>query len=298
MKLTLTAGFDSSDRSSRHVRRRPDHPQNRRNCDFCPVDPTPLSLALRVSHISRWSMAELDARSDVPHDKEESSSGDGLVSPLFSCSVTTNGDKQLVSLRGELDIASLPGLLDWLIEISGPTDDRRDIAAHLASPQKLPAVPNLEVTSRYVSGSDGVEIGGDWYSLVSIDDHRFGFVVGDVSGKGIGAATIMARLRFTIRAYLFEGHSPEVAVDDILPPVRYRHGRTHVNGAGGSRRQRIGSTGRGQRRPPGSVDHLGTNTRIPHHKARAAPGPGTQSLRERCSPPGPQRERCLPIPMA
>jgi serine phosphatase RsbU (regulator of sigma subunit) len=57
-----------------------------------------------------------------------------------------------------------------------------------------------------------VEIGGDWFSLTEIDDHRVAFAVGDVSGKGVAAAATMARLRFTIRAYLVEGHPPDVVL--------------------------------------------------------------------------------------
>jgi serine phosphatase RsbU (regulator of sigma subunit) len=37
-------------------------------------------------------------------------------------------------------------------------------------------------------------------------------VVGDVSGRGAEAAALMGRLRFTLRAYLLEGHPPEVAL--------------------------------------------------------------------------------------
>ena len=197
-------------------------------------------------------MAELDARSDVPHDKEESSSGDGLVSPLFSRSVTTNGDKQLVSLRGELDIASLPGLLDWLIEISGPTDDRRDIAAHLA-PAKTSrgSQPRsyFALTFRGPTASKSAETGTAWFRLTII-------VSGSWSATSLERASALPRswpdfdLRF---GHTFSKDIRRRSRRDILPPVRYRHGRTHVNGAGGSRRQRIGSTGRGQRRPPGSV---------------------------------------------
>ena len=43
---------------------------------------------------------------------------------------------------------------------------------------------------------------------VAIDDHRFAFVVGDVSGRGLAAATNMAGLRYTIRAYGSLGFSP------------------------------------------------------------------------------------------
>jgi serine phosphatase RsbU (regulator of sigma subunit) len=61
---------------------------------------------------------------------------------------------------------------------------------------------------RYVPGAKGVDIGGDWYSVIAVDTTRFAFVVGDVSGRGLSAATIMAGLRYTIRAYALEGYSP------------------------------------------------------------------------------------------
>jgi serine phosphatase RsbU (regulator of sigma subunit) len=79
-------------------------------------------------------------------------------------------------------------------------------------PQSNPDIPGLEIASRYIAGADGVEIGGDWYGCIALDDRHFGFVVGDVSGRGLSAATVMARLRFTIRAYLLEGHPPDVVL--------------------------------------------------------------------------------------
>jgi serine phosphatase RsbU (regulator of sigma subunit) len=84
---------------------------------------------------------------------------------------------------------------------------------HALLPRSNPSIPNLEVETRYVAGAGGVDIGGDWYSVVLLDDRRFAFVVGDVSGRGISAATIMARLRFTVRAYLLEGHPPHVVLE-------------------------------------------------------------------------------------
>lgn len=80
-------------------------------------------------------------------------------------------------------------------------------------PQAHPAIPNLEVAAEYVAGAQGVEIGGDWYSIVGLDDGRYGFVVGDVSGHGVDAVAVMARARFTIRAYLLDGHSPAVTLE-------------------------------------------------------------------------------------
>jgi serine phosphatase RsbU (regulator of sigma subunit) len=76
-------------------------------------------------------------------------------------------------------------------------------------PKALPTIEGMELAARYIPGESGIEVGGDWYSTVVIDDHRFVFVVGDVSGRGLVAATIMARLRYTIRAYAAIGYSPE-----------------------------------------------------------------------------------------
>ncbi|GAB7003634.1 hypothetical protein JCM18899A_11050 [Nocardioides sp. AN3] len=80
-------------------------------------------------------------------------------------------------------------------------------------PHVIPTLPNLEVASKYVAGALGTEIGGDWYSLVAIDEHRFAFVVGDVSGRGVDAVAVMAQARFTLRAYLLDGQGPAEALE-------------------------------------------------------------------------------------
>ena len=101
-------------------------------------------------------------------------------------------------------------------QLDGLYDEQRSISETLQRallPQRNPAVPNLEIASRYLAGADGVEVGGDWFSLIDIDERHFAFAVGDVSGKGIDAAAIMARLRFTIRAYLTEGHPPDAVLE-------------------------------------------------------------------------------------
>jgi serine phosphatase RsbU (regulator of sigma subunit) len=75
-------------------------------------------------------------------------------------------------------------------------------------PKALPTIEGVEFAARYLPGESAIEVGGDWYSAIAIDDHRFAFVVGDVSGRGLAAATIMAGLRYTIRAYAAIGYTP------------------------------------------------------------------------------------------
>lgn len=75
-------------------------------------------------------------------------------------------------------------------------------------PQALPRLPGLQAAARYLPGGAGTRIGGDWYDVIALDEHRMAFVVGDVMGRGISAATVMGQLRSAVRAYAQEGHEP------------------------------------------------------------------------------------------
>lgn len=106
-------------------------------------------------------------------------------------------------------IADLYGRLDALYA------EQRSISETLQRallPQRNPTIPGLESATRYIAGGRGVEVGGDWFSVIELGPGRVAFSLGDVSGKGVSAAAIMARLRFSIRAYLVEGHPPDVVL--------------------------------------------------------------------------------------
>ncbi len=72
----------------------------------------------------------------------------------------------------------------------------------------LPEVPGLDIGARYIAGTAGLDVGGDWYDVIPRDGGACTFVVGDVCGRGLKAATTMAALRFATRAYAAEGADP------------------------------------------------------------------------------------------
>jgi serine phosphatase RsbU (regulator of sigma subunit) len=117
-------------------------------------------------------------------------------------------------------------------------EEQRTIAETLQRsllPTHSPDIPGIQVAVRYVPGAKGMEIGGDWYSAIALDERQFAFVVGDVSGHGLGAATAMAALRFTIRAYALEGYSPSTILEKCsnqLDLVRDEHFATALVGVG------------------------------------------------------------------
>ncbi|MCW2931092.1 MAG: Two component signal transduction histidine kinase [Actinomycetia bacterium] len=94
-----------------------------------------------------------------------------------------------------------------------------DTLQHALLPQRLPDIPGVEIAVRYVAGASGVDIGGDWYDVVRLDDHRFVFIVGDVSGRGVRAAAVMASLQFAGRAYAQEGYSPAMILERLSRSV-------------------------------------------------------------------------------
>lgn len=53
-----------------------------------------------------------------------------------------------------------------------------------------------------------LQVGGDWYDVVDLDDGRIALIVGDCVGHGLPAATVMGQLRSACRAMLLEHLSP------------------------------------------------------------------------------------------
>ncbi|MGH9169440.1 MAG: PP2C family protein-serine/threonine phosphatase [Acidimicrobiales bacterium] len=86
---------------------------------------------------------------------------------------------------------------------------------HALLPGVLPQVPGMELAVRYIAGAVEVEIGGDWYDVLPLEGGHYLFAVGDVSGHGVDAATVMARLHFAIRAYAVDGDGPAAILQKL-----------------------------------------------------------------------------------
>ena len=56
-------------------------------------------------------------------------------------------------------------------------------------PTSIASVPNLDLAATSIPA---LEVGGDFYDVIPIDEHRLGILIGDVSGKGVPAALLMA----------------------------------------------------------------------------------------------------------
>ncbi len=95
---------------------------------------------------------------------------------------------------------------DQLVSIQHDLNISRDIQQAIL-PKKFPPFPDEPGFDIYASMIAANEVGGDFYDFFLIDKHRLGFVIGDVSGKGISAAIFMAVSRTLIRATGLKGDS-------------------------------------------------------------------------------------------
>jgi Stage II sporulation protein E (SpoIIE) len=71
-----------------------------------------------------------------------------------------------------------------------------------------PADPRFEVSAAYQPGVEMLEVGGDWYDTFLVHDGLLAVVVGDVVGRGLGAASAMGQLRSAVRAVAAPGVGP------------------------------------------------------------------------------------------
>ncbi len=75
-------------------------------------------------------------------------------------------------------------------------------------PTRLARAQNVHVAARYVASSHVLEVGGDWYDSIELDDGSILFVVGDVVGHGLDAAAMMGRLRAGLAALAHQQSDP------------------------------------------------------------------------------------------
>ena len=103
--------------------------------------------------------------------------------------------KQLIALQSELDIAA---------------NIQRSIL-----PGTFPPFPHRTEMDVFAAMQPAKEIGGDFYDFFLIGEDRLGFVVGDVSGKGVPAALFMAVSRTFLKSIATHGLAPRECLERV-----------------------------------------------------------------------------------
>ncbi len=95
---------------------------------------------------------------------------------------------------------------DQLVSIQQDLNVAREIQLGIL-PKVFPPFPNRKEFDIFASMTAAKEVGGDFFDFFMINNDSLGFVIGDVSGKGIPAAIFMAVSRTLIRATGLKGMS-------------------------------------------------------------------------------------------
>ncbi len=82
-------------------------------------------------------------------------------------------------------------------------EQAQDVARRLQQallPTRLADTRGMRVAACYYPGAHELHVGGDWYDAIEVSPTRVVYTVGDVVGKGVGAAAVMGRVRSALRA--------------------------------------------------------------------------------------------------
>jgi hypothetical protein len=115
---------------------------------------------------------------------------------LFERTVQAARDRErLAALHKELEVAS---------------EIQRAIV-----PSQFPPFPERSEFAIHASMAPAKAVGGDFFDFFLIDADRLGFVIGDVSGKGVPSALFMAVCRTLIKATAHAGGAPETCLGQV-----------------------------------------------------------------------------------
>jgi phosphoserine phosphatase RsbU/P len=132
----------------------------------------------------RVKVGDFSHRIRIPARDQLSSLGEAFDSMTASVQRLLLESQERSRLESELEIA-------------------REVQTQLF-PQNVPEVPGLRL---YGVCRAARVVSGDYYDFLRLDENRVGVVLGDISGKGISAALLMAAIQSALHAQFYNGHS-------------------------------------------------------------------------------------------
>ena len=117
------------------------------------------------------------------------------------------------TLEDQTLLTVLAGRLGQGLQRVYQVDQQRETALALQHAILGPADLPHGFEVRYQAAARPLQVGGDWYDVVELEDGRIAMIVGDCVGHGLAAATVMGQVRSACRALLFQNPSPATALE-------------------------------------------------------------------------------------
>ncbi|MGW3622109.1 SpoIIE family protein phosphatase [Streptomyces sp. NPDC000880] len=108
-------------------------------------------------------------------------------------------------------LTALAGLIAQALQRAQRYDTEAALARGLQAallPHRLPVLEHVDTVGRYLPGTQGMDVGGDWYDVIETG-RGLALVIGDVQGHGVSAAATMGQLRSAVRAFALSVHDPQ-----------------------------------------------------------------------------------------
>jgi serine phosphatase RsbU (regulator of sigma subunit)/anti-sigma regulatory factor (Ser/Thr protein kinase) len=119
------------------------------------------------------------------------------------------------TLEDQTLLTVLAGRLGQGLQRVHQVDQQRETALALQHAILGPADLPHGFAVRYQAATRPLQVGGDWYDVVDLEDGRIALIVGDCVGHGLVAATVMGQVRSACRALLLDNHSPAAALEGL-----------------------------------------------------------------------------------
>ncbi|WP_443056372.1 SpoIIE family protein phosphatase [Streptomyces sp. MUM 178J] len=114
-------------------------------------------------------------------------------------------------------LTALAGLIAQALQRARRYDTEAALARGLQDgllPHRLPAVRHVDTIGRYLPGTQGMDVGGDWYDVVETEQ-GLALVIGDVQGHGVAAAATMGQLRSAVHSFALSGQEPQAVMSGV-----------------------------------------------------------------------------------
>ncbi len=128
--------------------------------------------------------------------------------------VTEDDSAEFASLSTGIN-KTVDTLKGWIVEAETRMERELNTAKAIqtsALPRVFPPFPEVDKFDIFASMDAAKEVGGDFFDFFLIDDHTLGFLIADVSGKGIPGALFMMAAKTELQNYLSTGMEPARAI--------------------------------------------------------------------------------------
>jgi PAS domain S-box-containing protein len=164
---------------------------------------------------------------ELPHlaaTRAAAGTGACLATPLITGGIVTGvltvtwPEPQQLSPARQQFLATMAGYAAQALTRARQFETEHAVAQKLQQAITRPienADARVAVNAMYRPATTDLEVGGDWYDVLTVASECVALVVGDVVGHGIGAASVMGQLRSALRGLVLAGMQPAAALEAL-----------------------------------------------------------------------------------